>query len=89
MSSVTNDSARRRAQELWDRSTERKVVDARNGAQRAEADKIAWLRELRLAKEATDRQIAERRRAAQLHAKRHLRRRRSPALTASERGDER
>lgn len=59
MSNVTNDLARRRAQEIWDRNQQRDV-DARSGALRAEAAKTARLRELRLAKEAVDREIAER-----------------------------
>jgi hypothetical protein len=78
MSNVTNDAARRRAQEIWDRNKQRDV-DARSGAQRAEAAKTARLRELRLAKEAADREIAER-----LDAKRRPRRRKLAGLAASE-----
>jgi hypothetical protein len=83
MNNVTNDAARRRAQEIWDRNKQRDV-DARSGAQRAEAAKTARLRELRLAKEATDRETAVRQRAEQLHAKRRPRRRKSAGLAASE-----
>lgn len=83
MSNVTNDAARRRAQEIWDRNKQRDV-DTRGGAQRAEAAKTARLRELRLAKEAADREIAERQRAERLDAKRRPRRRKSAGLPVSE-----
>ena len=53
--------ARRKAQALWDEHKKRdeKVLKEKDKERQAEADKVARLRELRLAKEAADRKTAE------------------------------
>jgi hypothetical protein len=61
-SNVTNDPARQSAQGISD-SDMQQVVDARRSGQRAEASKTTRLHELRLAKDAADRENAERQRA--------------------------
>lgn len=63
MSNETSDAARRRAQEVLGKrkSESAKASDESAIAQRAEAAKTARLRELRLAKEAAERNSVERR----------------------------
>jgi len=53
--------ARRKAQALWDEHKKRdeKVLKEKDKERQAEAEKVARLRELRLAKEAADRKSAE------------------------------
>lgn len=53
--------ARRKAQALWDEHKKRdeKVLKEKDKERQAEAEKVARLRELRLAKEAADRKTAE------------------------------
>ena len=53
--------ARRKAQALWDEHKKRdeKVLKEKDKERQAEAEKVARLRELRLAKEAADRKAAE------------------------------
>ena len=53
--------ARRKAQALWDEHKKRdeKVLKENDKERQAEAEKVARLRELRLAKEAADRKAAE------------------------------
>ena len=53
--------ARRRAQALWDEHKKRdeKALKEKDKERQAEAEKVARLRELRLAKEAADRKAAE------------------------------
>ena len=53
--------ARRKAQALWDEHKKRdeKVLKEKDKERAAEAEKVARLRELRLAKESADRKAAE------------------------------
>jgi hypothetical protein len=53
--------ARRKAQALWDEHKKRdeKVLKEKDKERAAEAEKVARLRELRLAKEAAERKAAE------------------------------
>jgi hypothetical protein len=53
--------ARRKAQALWDEHKKRdeKVLKEKDKERQAEAEKVARLRELRLAKEAADRKTAD------------------------------
>ena len=53
--------ARRKAQALWDEHKKRdeKVLKEKDKERQAEAEKVARLRELRLAKEAAERKAAE------------------------------
>ena len=53
--------ARRKAQALWDEHKKRdeKVLKEKDKERQADAEKVARLRELRLAKEAADRKSAE------------------------------
>jgi len=53
--------ARRRAQALWDEHKKRdeKALKKKDRERQAEAEKVARLRELRLAKEAAERKVAE------------------------------
>jgi hypothetical protein len=53
--------ARRKAQALWDEHKKRdeKALKEKDKERQAEAEKVARLRELRLAKEAADRKAAE------------------------------
>jgi len=53
--------ARRRAQALWDEHKKRdeKALKEKDRERQAEAEKVARLRELRLAKEAAERKAAE------------------------------
>ena len=60
MRSVTDCAALRIAHGIWNGNRQQEVDDRRS-RQRAEATKTGRLRELRLAKEAADRKIAERR----------------------------
>lgn len=63
MSKETSDTARQRAQAILDKRKPQgpKASDESAVAQRAEAAKTARLRELRLAKEAAEREVAARR----------------------------
>lgn len=64
MGKTSDESARRRAEELWDKGKRRGAAapSDREIALRAEAAKTARLRELRLAKEAAERDTAMERR---------------------------
>jgi hypothetical protein len=57
-STAMNETARRKAEKLWDNDRQKRlaILDAAQVARRAEATKTARLRELRLAKEAGARQ---------------------------------
>lgn len=86
MRNVTNDPALRKAQEIRDRNKQRDV-DARRGVQNAEAAKIVRLRELRLAKDAADREVAEQQRAKRPDAQRRLRRKPAGLAASTQDGD--
>jgi len=63
-----NLEARRAAQKLWENSKKQlaEVLDRRQEQRRAEATKVDRLRELRLAKEAADKEVARQAREAML-----------------------
>ncbi|HTZ80089.1 MAG TPA: hypothetical protein VMC10_19415 [Stellaceae bacterium] len=63
-----NLEARRAAQKLWENSKKQlaEVLDRRQEQRRAEASKVDRLRELRLAKEAADKEVARQAREAML-----------------------
>ena len=60
MAEDERNAARRNAQAVWEKSQKRdeEIVKERDKARNAEASKVARLKELRLAKEAADREAA-------------------------------
>ena len=60
MAEEERNAARRNAQAVWEKSQKRdeEIVKERDKARNAEASKVARLKELRLAKEAADREAA-------------------------------
>jgi hypothetical protein len=79
--SLSSAAGRRRAEERF--KTKKKVAPADTSAQQAEVEKTARLRALRLAKEAADKEIANRNAAAATAARSAPRRRASGGPQAS------